>query len=509
MLVPSLDGLQAPKHASAHGDAIEMFSAAQLPIKATLAREYGVFNKLFASVPAASMPNHLFAQSGTSCGLMSNVNGGWNGSTCGGTAHGFPQRTIYDSLAESNKTFKQYINWTQVTNWTGGQSTGSFSGYEGINFPDTMMDGVARYARSSFFNYSTFFADAAGGALPHFSMVMPNASANDHPCHDIALGERLVKDIYEALRAGPGWGKTLFLVAYDDTGGFYDHVIPPHEGVPADDSPCGAQNHGCPDRFDFRRLGNRVASFIMSPWIAKGEVIQTPSGPTPTSQFELSSICSTAKTLFNLSSFLTKRDAWAGSFESLLLDSPRPDSDCPMHLPDAPAPWAPPPIPKAKNVTCGAFVKGDGCHGGTYETLIVEWSTEEECRAACEAKARTLGEAGCCWHTPVQRNASSCEWITGGHQDVAGQPTARSAVDCIGVGSLVRELRELVEDSARLRPRHCPAQRPGTCPTGVSVSQRRKVAELAQRTGAQPPDLDAMSEGEVDEWLTLTLSAWL
>jgi len=81
----------------------------------------------------------------------------------------------------------------------------------------------------------------------------------------IALGERLVKDIYEALRAGPGWGKTLFLVAYDDTGGFYDHVVPPHEGVPADDSPCGAQNHGCPDRFDFRRLGNRVASFVRLP----------------------------------------------------------------------------------------------------------------------------------------------------------------------------------------------------------------------------------------------------
>jgi hypothetical protein len=153
----------------------------------------------------------VFAQSATSCGLMTNVNGGWNGSTCGGTAHGFPQRTIYDSLAESNKTFKQYINLTTVTNWTGGQSTGSFSGFDGINFPDTMMDGVARYARSSFFNYSTFFADAAAGTLPHFSMVMPNASYNDHPCHDIALGERLVKDIYEALRAGPGWHKTLFL----------------------------------------------------------------------------------------------------------------------------------------------------------------------------------------------------------------------------------------------------------------------------------------------------------
>ena len=37
-------------------------------------------------------------------------------------------------------------------------------------------------------------------------------------------GERLVKDVYEALRAGPGWSKTLFITVYDDAGGFYDHV---------------------------------------------------------------------------------------------------------------------------------------------------------------------------------------------------------------------------------------------------------------------------------------------
>ena len=142
---------------------------------------------------------------------------------------------------------------------------------------------------------------------------------------------------------------------------------------------------------------------------------------------------------------------------------------------------------------------------------IVEWSTEEQCRASCEAKARTLGKPGCCWHTPVQRNASSCEWITGGHHDVAGQPSLRSAVDCVGVANttqLGRELRELDQDG-HPRPRHCPAQQPGTCPTGVSVSQRRKVGELAQRTGSQPPDLETMSAEFVDEWLALTMSAWL
>ena len=61
-----------------------------------------------------------------------------------------------------------------------------------------------------------------------------------------------------------------------------------------------------------------------------GAVIHEPVGPTPDSQFEHSSIPATVKKLFNLkSNFLTKRDAWAGTFENYfkLRDSPR--DDCP------------------------------------------------------------------------------------------------------------------------------------------------------------------------------------
>ena len=47
-----------------------------------------------------------------------------------------------------------------------------------------------------------------------------------------------------------------------------------------------------------RRLGLRTAAMLISPWIPKGSVFQEPKGPYNTSQFELSSICSTAKTLF-------------------------------------------------------------------------------------------------------------------------------------------------------------------------------------------------------------------
>lgn len=83
---------------------------------------------------------------------------------------------------------------------------------------------------------------------------------------------------------------------------------------------------------------------LMSPWVKAGSVFQEPKGPTNSSQFDLTSVPATLKNLFNLTGgFLTKRDAWSGSFDELLLDSPR--QDAPLHLPEAPKPakpWDPP-----------------------------------------------------------------------------------------------------------------------------------------------------------------------
>ena len=64
-----------------------------------------------------------------------------------------------------------------------------------------------------------FYEQAAAGTLPAFSWISPKHEAADHPCLDLAKGERMLKDIYEALRGGKAWEKTLFVVTYDDYGG--------------------------------------------------------------------------------------------------------------------------------------------------------------------------------------------------------------------------------------------------------------------------------------------------
>jgi phospholipase C len=145
----------------------------------------------------------------------------------------------------------------------------------------------------------------------------------------VANGQRLVKEVYEALRAGPQWNQTLLIVTYDEHGGFYDHVATPTAGVPSPDGVRGPP----PFFFKFDRLGVRVPTIMISPWIKKGTVVGRASGPTDTSEYEHSSIPATIKKIFNLSSdFLTKRDAWAGTFEHIFTELDQPRTDCPGTL---------------------------------------------------------------------------------------------------------------------------------------------------------------------------------
>jgi len=75
-----------------------------------------------------------------------------------------------------------------------------------------------------------FIGDAHDGQLPHYSFIEPrwwgvrqedgtSLLANDQYFdHSIVEGERLIKTVYEALRASPLWEDLLFLITYDEHG---------------------------------------------------------------------------------------------------------------------------------------------------------------------------------------------------------------------------------------------------------------------------------------------------
>ncbi|KAG5515119.1 hypothetical protein RHGRI_036229 [Rhododendron griersonianum] len=326
------------------------FKPELVPVYTELANEFAVFDRWFASVPASTQPNRFYVHSATSHGASSNVRKD--------LINGFPQKTIFDSLDENGLSFGIYYQ----------------------NIPASLFFKSLRKLKhvTKFHNYALKFkADAKKGKLPNYVVleqryfdVELSPANDDHPSHDVAVGQRFVKEVYETLRSSPQWEEMAFLITYDEHGGFYDHVSTPVSGVPNPDGIVGPD----PFYFGFDRLGVRVPTILISPWVDKGTVelaieeiflkqwhgysssfsfsipfrlvplgvagssnilIHEPSGPTPDSQFEHSSIPATVKKLFKLkSNFLTKRDAWAGTFENYFKLRQTPRDDCPETLPE-------------------------------------------------------------------------------------------------------------------------------------------------------------------------------
>ncbi len=52
-------------------------------------------------------------------------------------------------------------------------------------------------------------------------MLRSKAARDQHPDHDVALGEQMMKEVYEAVRSSPKWNNTLLLITYDEHGGFF------------------------------------------------------------------------------------------------------------------------------------------------------------------------------------------------------------------------------------------------------------------------------------------------
>lgn len=300
---------------------MDMFAPERLPVMTTLAQEFVLMDQFFCSYPGPTWPNRLFFLSGTSNGLTETIP--WFHDTPGKL---FPQPTIFDQVADAGGTWRLYY---ADTPW------------------EIFVETIAHHPANTQ-PMGTFYADAAAGTLPDFSFINPRSGINVttghgsddmHPDHDVALGEKLYKDIYEALRAGPAWNETLFVITFDEHGGFYDHVPPPRRAPPPDDTPA------YPDKtVRFDRGGVRIPTLLISPWLPRGHVETHPPArqkPSPDSVYELTSIMATSRKLLsilNTTGPLTRRDAWAATFDHLFSELDEPRTDCPTTLPPAPPP---------------------------------------------------------------------------------------------------------------------------------------------------------------------------
>jgi hypothetical protein len=97
---------------------------------------------------------------------------------------------------------------------------------------------------------SQFFQAAAAGTLPAVSWVTPSSKESEHAPNLITDGQAWVTSVVNAVMQSPDWQSSVIFLAWDDWGGYYDHVPPP--------------------TIDGNGYGLRVPGLVISPWAKRG-----------------------------------------------------------------------------------------------------------------------------------------------------------------------------------------------------------------------------------------------
>ena len=97
-----------------------------------------------------------------------------------------------------------------------------------------------------------FYAAARSGNLPAVSWITPAQAVSDHPPALISAGQSYVTGLINTIMHSKDWGSTAIFLAWDDWGGFYDHVAPPS--------------------VDVQGYGLRVPALVISPYAKRGYV---------------------------------------------------------------------------------------------------------------------------------------------------------------------------------------------------------------------------------------------
>lgn len=252
-------------------DPMAYYTRRDTPIFHSLFDNYAICDRYFSSVMGPTWPNRFYASGATSKGQKGNK-----------PLWGQGDKTLWGMLRKKCLSSRIYF---QDVPWIDGAYPGSVLGRT-INtariFENQPVGAGALAHVVPNLIYDTFEKDCREGTLPTFSMIDPGFVAvpnDDHPPRDVQAGQTLVAAIYKMLTMNEEqWKKTLFLITYDEHGSFYDHVAPPN-----------AKGEAEPD---FQRLGFRVPTIVVGPYVKKNYVSHATLDHT--------SIVSTVTRRFNL-----------------------------------------------------------------------------------------------------------------------------------------------------------------------------------------------------------------
>ena len=251
-----------------------------LPWYYGFARAYGIGDRYFCSVLAQTFPNRRFLQAATAAGLVS---------TSIPSPFAKPPATglIWDLLDAHGIGWANYFaELPEVGLW-----------------PRNLI----KY-RSHLHDLDDFYDDCREGRLPPVTLLTTEAlAASEGEFQDDQVGESFTASLFEAAAAGPQWQHMLFVINWDEGGGFYDHVPPPAAVTPDDIPPDIHVPPDYPGGYD--RYGFRVPCLVASPFAKPGHVSSV--------VYDHTSILATIEHKWNLPA-LTRRDAAANPLTDFL-----------------------------------------------------------------------------------------------------------------------------------------------------------------------------------------------
>jgi phospholipase C len=254
-----------------HPNLMSYHDGRQIPNYWAYARHFVLQDHMFEPNWGWSLPAHLWLVSGWSAKCRDpyrartctpNLNGPKNGPSALLRRH--PHGPLYAWTDLTWLLHKYRVTWASYVEKGAAPDclTGPISCYTGLkgpntpgmwdtlpDFTDVRQDGQLAAAQEPL---SRFFAAAKRGSLPAVSWVTPDWADSDHPGASIAEGQAWVTKLVDAVMKSHDWDNSAIFLAWDDWGGFYDHVEPPV--------------------VDGAGYGLRVPALVISPYARKGYV---------------------------------------------------------------------------------------------------------------------------------------------------------------------------------------------------------------------------------------------
>jgi phospholipase C len=233
-------------------DCMGYYTGRDLPFYYSLFDDSTLCVNYFSSLMGPTWPNRFYLAAGTSGGIT--TNGVWGYGV-------FDYPIILDLLDAAGVTWKVYnVSWDSVPY---GNTDNAFVFWK-------------RYAhdRRTLGSRGSYLNDLRKGRLPQVSFIIPSYARgwDEHPPASVAVGMEIQQELITALRNSSAWDSSAYILTYDESGGYFEHVPPP--------------------QLDAYGLGIRIPTWVISPYAKRAHLEPT--------LYEHSSVLKFLETVFGL-----------------------------------------------------------------------------------------------------------------------------------------------------------------------------------------------------------------